>query len=134
MAVARGSGMGALVMASSAVPILVGATVVELASSLAPLGLAVGRMGFEAIGISVLLVEAVKPLIAVVSFAVLGAQVAHVTVPSCSGVGSVLSASASSLQIEARRRQGSNFANSGFYQKIVTFVFFVYRIGKRYSC
>jgi hypothetical protein len=121
-------------MTSSTVPIVVGATVVELASSLASFGLSVGRMSFEAVSISVLLVEAVEPLIAVVTFAVLGAQVAHVTMATCSGVGAVVPTSASSLQIEARRRKGSNFTHSRFYQKIIIFVFFVYRIGKRNSC
>jgi hypothetical protein len=71
-------------------------------------------------------------LIAIITFAVLGVQITHVTVATSSGT--VMSTSAGSLQIKAWGRKGPHFAYSGFYQKIVSFVIFVYRIGKRHAC
>jgi hypothetical protein len=132
--VIRSSRMGTLIVTSSAVSILVGSTVVVLASGFTSLGLSEGRMGFEPISVSVLLVEAVKPLIAFITFAVLGAQVAHVTMAARSGMGTMMATSASSLQIKAWRRKSSNLTHSGFYQQIVSFVFFVYWIRKRHAC
>jgi hypothetical protein len=38
------------------------------------------------------------------------------------------------LKIKAWGRKGSHFTYSGFDQKIISFVIFVYRIGKRHAC
>jgi hypothetical protein len=64
--------VGALVMISSAVSVLVGAAVVKRSSCLTAGGFAEGGMRFVAVRIAILLVVAIKFLIAVVTFAVFG--------------------------------------------------------------
>jgi hypothetical protein len=59
-------------MSSTAASVLVGAAMVERSSGITSGGLAEGGMRFVAISIPILLVVAIKCLIAVVTFAVFG--------------------------------------------------------------